>query len=282
MPETQSLPELISEFVSFLNTQHKSTYTIVAYRKDLAQLIEFLAHSQKIEVQEVSTVDIESFLRELEEKHYTPKSIARKLNAIKGFFRWLHQRGVMEGDPALAVPHPKYEMAAPRVLSVLEYRALRDAARGDLRTAAIIEILLQTGMRISELANLNLDDIKKNEVKVAGRTVPLNTAARHAIDDYLKVRYPTQSPHLFVTKTGRPLLVRNIRAVIERCFAQSGIEEATVNDLRNTFIVQQLARGVDLLTISHIVGHKRLSTTERYLSLLSEQKKGKPKPLGEL
>ncbi|MEK7182708.1 MAG: tyrosine-type recombinase/integrase [Patescibacteria group bacterium] len=282
MPETQSLPELISEFVSFLNTQHKSTYTIVAYRKDLTQLAEFLARSQKVEAQEASTVDIESFLRELEEKHYTPKSIARKLNAIKGFFRWLRQRKIIEGDPALAVPHPKYEMAAPRVLSVLEYRALRDAARGDLRTAAIIEILLQTGMRISELANLNLDDIKKNEVKVAGRTVPLNTAARHAIDDYLKVRYPTQSPHLFVTKTGRPLLVRNIRAVIERCFAQSGIEEATVNDLRNTFIVQQLARGVDLLTISRIVGHKRLSTTERYLSLLSEQKKGKPKPLGEL
>ena len=282
MPETQSLPELISEFVSFLNTQHKSTYTIVAYRKDLTQLAEFLARSQKVEAQEASTVDIESFLRELEEKHYTPKSVARKLNAIKGFFRWLRQRKIIEGDPALAVPHPKYEMAAPRVLSVLEYRALRDAARGDLRTAAIIEILLQTGMRISELANLNLDDIKKNEVKVAGRTVPLNTAARHAIDDYLKVRYPTQSPHLFVTKTGRPLLVRNIRAVIERCFAQSGIEEATVNDLRNTFIVQQLARGVDLLTISRIVGHKRLSTTERYLSLLSEQKKGKPKPLGEL
>lgn len=282
MPETQSLPELIPEFVSFLNTQHKSTYTIVAYRKDLTQLAEFLARSQKVEAQEASTVDIESFLRELEEKHYTPKSIARKLNAIKGFFRWLRQRKIIEGDPALAVPHPKYEMAAPRVLSVLEYRALRDAARGDLRTAAIIEILLQTGMRISELANLNLDDIKKNEVKVAGRTVPLNTAARHAIDDYLKVRYPTQSPHLFVTKTGRPLLVRNIRAVIERCFAQSGIEEATVNDLRNTFIVQQLARGVDLLTISRIVGHKRLSTTERYLSLLSEQKKGKPKPLGEL
>ncbi len=282
MPETQSLPDLISEFVSFLTTQHKSTYTIVAYRKDLTQLAEFLARSQKVEAQEASTVDIESFLRELEEKHYTPKSIARKLNAIKGFFRWLRQRKIIEGDPALAVPHPKYEMAAPRVLSVLEYRALRDAARGDLRTAAIIEILLQTGMRISELANLNLDDIKKNEVKVAGRTVPLNTAARHAIDDYLKVRYPTQSPHLFVTKTGRPLLVRNIRAVIERCFAQSGIEEATVNDLRNTFIVQQLARGVDLLTISRIVGHKRLSTTERYLSLLSEQKKGKPKPLGEL
>lgn len=282
MTPNQLINDLINDFISFLASRKKSPYTIVAYKKDLLQLSEFLVRVGKSQANEVTTIDLEGFLNELAEKNYTAKSIARKLNAIKGFFRWLRNRSIIPSDPALPVPHPKYELSTPRVLSILEYRALRDASRNDSRTRAIIEILLQTGMRISEVAALKLSDIRKNEIELPGRTIPLNNAAKQAIDDYLKVRQENLSPHLFITKTGRPLLVRNIRSGIERYFGQAGIDGATVNDLRNTFIIHQLLGGVDLLTISGIVGHKRLTTTERYLGLIKEKTTSRHAGLAEL
>ena len=269
-----NLSSQVSDFVSFLQAQGKSTHTIVAYKRDLIQLVEFLAKVGKMQAEEVTTADIEAFISSLGAKQYRAKSIARKLNAIKGFFKWSRQKSLIATDPAIPVPHPKYELGLPRILSTLEYRALRDAARRDSRTRAIVELLLQTGIRISDLAALSLSDIRKNEAIVNGRQIPLTGAARAALDEYLKTRQETTSKNVFITKTGRPLLIRNIRASIERYFTEAGIENATVNDLRNTFIVHQLEAGVDLLTISRIVGHKRLATTERYL-VLAKEKNGK-------
>lgn len=277
-----TLTDQVGDFVSFLQTQGKSTHTIVAYKKDLLQLVEFLTHVGKTDAADITTADLEAFINSLAEKEYRAKSVARKLNAIKGFFRWLRQKSLIVTDPAIPVPHPKYELALPRVLSTLEYRALRDSARRDARTRAIIELLLQTGMRISELAALKLEDIRKNEITVASRTIPVTPAAKVALDEYLAARLESPQEHVFVTKTGRPLLVRNIRASIERCFTDAGIEHATVNDLRNTFIVHQLEAGVDLLIISRVVGHKRLATTERYLSLASEKVGKKSDKIREL
>ncbi|MBI4059187.1 tyrosine-type recombinase/integrase [Candidatus Microgenomates bacterium] len=282
MANSTLLADLVLDFIAYLRETKKSDSTIIAYKKDLEQLTEFLARLGKTEANSVLAIDLESFLTELAEKKYTPKSVARKLNAIKGFFRWLRQKSLIGSDPAFSVAHPKYQMPAPRVLSVLEYRALRDAARSDPRTAAIVEILLQTGMRISELAALTLDDITPRGIKVGDRTLPLHSNLKTTIDNYLKTRGSQNSKHLFITKTGRPLLIRNIRSTIERCFVEAGVEDATVNDIRNTFIVHQLTRGVDLVTLSKIVGHKRLSTTERYLSLIKEPAKGKTNQLEEL
>ncbi|MBI3290464.1 tyrosine-type recombinase/integrase [Candidatus Microgenomates bacterium] len=272
----------LNDFISFLQGQNKSTHTIVAYKKDLLQLVDFLAKVGKTDASAVTTADLEAFINSLTEKQYRAKSVARKLNAIKGFFRWARQKSLISTDPAIPVPHPKYELGLPRVLSTLEYRALRDAARRDPRTRAIIELLLQTGMRISDLAALALENIKKTEVVVDGRSIPLGNAAKSALDEYLKNRQETAQKNVFVTKTGRPLLVRNIRASIERCFTEAGIENATVNDLRNTFIVHQLEAGVDLVTISRIVGHKRLATTERYLELVSKNSGKKSDKIREL
>lgn len=181
----------------------------------------------------------------------------------------------------MEVSHPKYTQAPPRILSKLEYRALRDYAKEDPRTYAIVEVLLQTGVRIGELAEIKLQDITDEGLNVNGRTIPLNKAVRGAVDEYKKSRYQTEDDRLFVTKTGRPLLVRNIRTLITRCFREVGIENAKVQDLRNTFIAYQLQSGGSIAYISKIVGHKRLSSTEKYLNLVSEEPQQKEK-LGEL
>lgn len=279
--EPQDLRGLLNNFIKYLEDQKRSSNTIIAYKKDLEQFIGHLVSKEKTLIREVKKEDIEGFINKLISENYTKKSASRKLNSIRTFFRFLKNQEIIQQNPALEVTHPKYSPIPPRVLTKLEYRALRDVAKEDLRTYAIVELLLQTGIRIGELANIRLGDIKNNQLEVAGRIIPLNKAVKKAIEEYLKVRYKTQDDHLFVTKTGRPLLVRNIRTIIDRCFQEVGIQNAKVQDLRHTFIAYQLQSGASISYIAKIVGHKRLSSTERYLQLVKEKIPQKEK-LGEL
>lgn len=274
---TITLREAREQFINYLEKKGRATATILAYGKDVEQLIEFVSKQHKYEPGAIDTQDIENFKVHLKNQKYTAKSISRKVNSIKSFFQFLSKKGYVSSNPATEVSHPKYEVSPPRVLSKLEYRALRDAARDDYRLSAVIELLLQTGMRIGELASLTLDDIDFDNKKVIieayesrdGRTVPLTDAAAKAVKDYLENERPeSDDNHVFLTKTGNPFLVRNIRTAIDRYFEIAGIENAKVNDLRHTFIVHQLKAGTPLTYVSKLVGHKRLSTTEKYLKML--------------
>jgi integrase/recombinase XerC len=282
-----SIYSLIASFIEELGKGGKSQYTLVAYKKDLEQFEDFLKSDNKSVISSIERADIEKFIQNLiEQKNYTKKSASRKLNSIRTFFRYLKTVGTLSTNPAGDIAHPKYEQAPPRILSKLEYRGLRDAAKDDPRTFAIIEVLLQTGMKIGELANLRLEDIKTTSLaigsgKSGGRAVPLNKASGNALKEYLRVRPPFPDTHVFITRTGRPMLIRNIRQIINRCFIDVGIQNATVNDLRNTFIAHQLTNGANLEYIAQIVGHKRLSSTERFLSLVKYEAERKEK-LGEL
>lgn len=279
--ESTDLRGLIGSFIENLQKEGKSRYTIVAYKKDLEQFAGYLSSQEKTDIREVKKEDIDGFIQKLLTEGYTKKSASRKLNSIRTFFRHLKATDVISINPSLEVSHPKYTQAAPRILTKIEYRALRDFAKEDLRTYAIVELLLQTGVRIGELAEIKVPHISDEGLKVDGRVIPLNKAVKKAIDDYLKIRYKTDDEHLFVTKTGRALLVRNIRTLITRCFREVEIENAKVQDLRNTFIAYQLMSGASISYISKIVGHKRLSSTEKYLNLVKEEAEKKEK-LGEL
>lgn len=272
-----TLQNAIEKFVSHLESLDRSSNTIVAYKGDLSQFTDFLADQGITEVDQVGTEDIKGFKGHLKEnRDYTAKTVSRKLNSVKSFFRFLVEENVVEKDYSRPVKHPKIENDLPRVLKPMEYRALRDICRHDKRTLAIIELMLQAGLRISEVANLRVDDIGEDTIVIRAyeshekREIPLNRAAKEAIEDYLEERYPTKKDYLFVTKTGRQLLVRNIRSIINRYFEKAELEDVKVNDLRNTFIVEQLSAGVPLDVVARIVGHKRISTTERYLKLVEE------------
>lgn len=286
--DTLLLPGLLDKFVTYLKSRAKSDFTIIAYKKDLEQFVGFLTSKEKNDIREIKKEDIEGFISKLLQDNYTKKSASRKLNSIRTFFRYLKNEGVIEQNPSLDVSHPKYSQAPPRIFSKLEYRALRDMGKEDPRTYALIEVLLQTGVKIGELANLNYNDVGGGVLRIAPygknleRKVPLNKAAKKAIDEYLIIRgKTTQDDHLFITRTGHPLLVRNIRQIITRCFREVGIENATVNDLRNTFIAYQLINGASVEYIARIVGHRRLSSTERFLNLVKEEAERKER-LGEL
>ena len=272
--ELKILPSIVEKFIKKLEGEGKSKFTLIAYRKDLEQFLGYLTSKEISDIREVNKEIIEQFIKNLIDQGYTKKSTSRKLNSIRTFFKFLKSEGIVDYNPALDVPHPKYTPSTPRVLSKIEYMALRDYAKRDTRTYALVELLLQTGIKIGELANLKLEDIKEDKIIIRGynntpqREVPLNKIAKKVIEEYLKIRPETKDNHLFITRTGRPLLVRNIRQIVTKCLKEVGIEDATVNDLRNTFIAHQLAKGVSIEYVARIVGHKRLSSTERFLSAL--------------
>lgn len=276
----RKLREAHQEFENFLKSKNKASATILAYGKDIDQLISFLEQLDKELVHEVSHEDIQAFLSKLKSKGYTPKSLSRKLNSTRTFYRFLKVNEYVTDDPSLLVDHPKYELNPPRILSPLEYRALRDAASSDARIYAIIEILLQTGIRIGELANLRLEDVEDKALRIRAheahpvRHVPLNKRSSDALKRYIKNRPSTDDDHVFVTKTGRPFLVRNIRDAIERNFKKAGIKNAKINDLRHTFVAHHLKQGVSIVYLSKVLGHKRLSSTERYLQYVKDNKVG--------
>ena len=285
-----SLENALSLFTNALTKNGKSSNTIVAYKGDLNQLITFLKkQDQTFNIETVTESSIEAFKKDLTQKEYTAKSISRKLNSIKNFFSFLKNEGIITADPSVEVKHPKYENDLPKILKPIEYRSLRDACRNDNRATAIVELMLQSGLRIKEIENLKLDDVKENEILIetyeshSSRVVPLNNSAKTALKRYLDDgRYPGKAKNVFVTKTGRSLLARNIRSLLNRYFNKADIKDIKVNDLRNTFIVFQLKSGVPIDVVSQIVGHKRISTTEKYLELIDNKEESKGIKLKEL
>lgn len=275
--------DIHKNFISTLKKQGKATATVVAYSKDIEQLLSHIENLGRDNISSIKKEDLDHFLETLKNTNYTPKSISRKINATRTFFKYLYEKSVVTEDPARQITHPKLDPKKPRIFSKMEYRALRDAAKDDARAFAMIEILLQTGIRISELANIRLSHITFSEKDEPGklyipnvetkieRTIPLNIAAQKAGKSYLEIRPKTKRDYLFITKNGNPVLIRNIRAMIDRLFRSAGIERAKVNDLRHTFVVHHLRLGVNIAHLSKIAGHKRLSTTEKYLEFVEEK-----------
>lgn len=283
-----SLKSLLPGFVLSLGEKGRSPSTILAYRSDLEQLLEFLTKNSISMPDQIKSSDLDSFRDTLLSQKFTPKSVSRKLNAVKTFFRWMVENNYITIDLSKSVTHPKVVSTMPKFLTPIEYRALRDVVKTDTRISAMIELILQSGFRISEVANIKIKDLTDITLKVEGyatqpeRIVPLNKPAKDALDRYMVDRPKVESEYIFISKTGKPLAVRNIRASVDRFIQKAELPKYSVNDLRTTFIIENIKNGVDLILISQVTGHKRLSTTERYLSLAGVKESGKKQSLIEL
>lgn len=271
--------KLINDFVRSLRSKRKSSSTILAYTKDLSQLAESSGKS----LTKVESDDIRKFIAEI---NLTPKTISRKLNSFRTFYRFLLEQKSINKNPAMDVAHPKFESPKPRVLSAIEYLALRQVSKDNMRLYTMIELMLQTGIRIGELSRIRLGDLDIKKTKGylniqefstnPTRTIELNNAAMELLTNYVNT-LPRQSKStpLFSTRDGKPIIIRNIRSSIDRAIAKAGIKDACVNDLRNTFIVYQLSKNVPVEKVTEVVGHKSRSTTMRYIELLSSPYRAK-------
>ncbi len=272
--------ELIDRFDRHLAVERGvSEHTRQAYRRDLLAFAEFFDSLPALREEGVSGIDALLLRRYLALLHKSHKktSIARKLSALRGFFRFLEREGGLAANPAELVSTPKREKYLPTVLSVDEAFALLDAPRRPdplgLRDQAILETLYSGGLRVGELTGLDVGDVDLAEglVRVLGkgskeRIVPLGNKACRAIYDYLETRGTVASRDaLFLNRRGGRLTPRSIQRHLKQQLLDARLlKDATPHTLRHSFATHLLDGGADLRAIQELLGHESLSTTQKY------------------
>src|SRR5437867_9465270 len=286
----------LAAFLRYLTVEkNASPHTLRSYRTDLNQFCDHLGaltpasdrqsagrKPDERAAMDLDTVDerqIRAWLAHLHRRGLDAVSISRKLAAVRSWMKFLARRGRLERNPAVAVRGPRLGRKLVSFLPVDESHALLDDRRLDERDRAVLELLYATGLRVSELARLALDDVDTatKTVRVIGkgrkeRIVPFGTKAARALEAYLAARgHPATGP-LFMGARGRALGVRSIYEMVRRRARASGItRRVSPHTLRHTFATHLLDRGADLRLIQDLLGHSRLSTTQRYTHVGSAQ-----------
>jgi len=271
---------------SFLAARNFAPTTRVKYLSDLTDLIRFLTEELGLTRPEhVERRHLERYLAELDRRELKGSSRRRKVSSIRSFFTFLEQEGLIPLSPAAKLIPPERERYQPRVLTEVEYKRLMAAVHGEIRDEAIIELLLQTGIRLSELSRLTISDIDlpakidrehTGAAHITGkgrkeRTVTLNYKACRAIRNYLAIRPKIDEDALFLTKFGLPIGPRSIENIITKYAAAAGIPEASPHALRHTFATHHVRKGTSLASVRAALGHENLATTSLYVGLAREQ-----------
>ncbi|MCP3177007.1 tyrosine recombinase XerC [Desulfuromonas sp. KJ2020] len=274
------MDELLDQFSRHLSVERNvSPHTQRAYLQDLKDFFTFLdglaEGNERADhgVSAVSKVVLRRYLALLHKTH-RKSSIARKLAALRTFFRFLQREGVVSVNPGEMVGTPRQEKYLPRTLSADEAYALMERGGGaSLRDRAILETLYSCGLRVGELESLNVGsiDLVEGVVRVVGkgrkeRIVPIGSKARTALHDYLESRVGVkdQDP-LFLNRFGKRLTSRSIERNLKKHLLQAGIlRDATPHALRHSFATHLLDSGADLRAIQELLGHASLSTTQKY------------------
>lgn len=259
--------------------------TRVEYSRDLADLLTFLIGDCHLDrPPQVSQTHLDRYLAVLDQRGLKGSTRRRKVAAIRSFFGFLYLHEAVQVDPTRRLIPPEREHHEPRVLSQQEYQLLQLACANVPRDAAIIELLLQTGVRVSEAAQVRLLDLvmpvrltreETGAVHIHGkgrreRTITLNYKALKAIKSCLAVRPEAPTNALFVSKFRRPITVRAIRMVVKRYMAEAGIERASVHTLRHSFATHHVRKGTNLRVVQEALGHASLETTSIYVHLARE------------
>jgi integrase/recombinase XerC len=258
-----------------------SAHTILNYRLDLKDFKFFLGD---LAPEKIDYLVLRKYLATLKEKNLTNRSIGRRISALRSFFKFLTREGFLKTNPILSLSSPKQEKHLPLFLTEEEVSKLIEAAipkdeRG-LRDKAILETFYSTGIRISELTGLNIQDADfiGGIVKVMGkgkkeRIVPIGDMAIAAIREYLGKR-KKQADVLFLNKSGKRITTRGVRNVVRKYIRLAGIKQGvSPHTLRHSFATHLLNRGADLRSVQELLGHVNLSTTQIYTHLTTERLK---------
>ncbi len=281
--------ELVTSFLRYLQTEKGySNHTVRNYDSDLRQFIRFVATKKgsRGNLSDITLVDYKLIRSYLGERFDTSRrtTIARKLSALKSFFRFLELRGFCLINPASEIATPKQEKHIPTYLPIDEMFALlekpdREKPSG-LRDVSILELLYSSGLRVSELVNLNLEhlDLKARLVRVSGkggkeRVLPVGRKAIAALSEYLeqtaqqreKAGCCKDQVPLFLNYRGGRLSARSVHRLVKRYSRECGITtEISPHSIRHTFATHLLDGGADLRSIQELLGHVSLSTTQKY------------------
>lgn len=285
---TRTVAELrISEFLNCLRSQRNaSIHTVIAYEKDLRK---FAAYGGKaLDWKKVDHLQVRGFLSDLLRDGLSKASVARALASLRSFYRWMAREGWVDQNPAALVSTPKLPKILPRVPTMEEVNGLLESklpenASFPARDRVIFELLYGCGLRNSELVGIQLDDIGwSNEViRVRGkgkkeRLVPLGDAAAAAVRDYVPERNRIlaqrmrSSQSLLINLRGGALTTRSVGRIVKAIAVARGLSsDVHPHTLRHAFGTHMLEEGADLRAIQELLGHERLSTTQRYTQLTS-------------
>jgi integrase/recombinase XerC len=273
----------LAAFLRHLSVERNaSTHTLRSYRSDLTDFQRFLAERGVAGLAAADSRTVRAWLAGLHARGLDPASIGRKLAALRSCCRFLVRRGVMERNHARDVRGPRQPRKLVSFLPIDEAtqlvtgRAIVGVTRP--RDVAILELLYASGLRVSELSGLDLDALDRAEraVRVLGkgrkeRIVPYGEHAARAVDTWLEIRGEHAGP-LFTNPRGRRLTVRSIYTIVRRSARAAGITRpVSPHTLRHTFATHLLDNGADLRMIQELLGHSRLSTTQRYTHVAADQ-----------
>src|SRR3990170_3027080 len=268
-----TLQQALDEFKTvYMPSRNFAIRTRKEYLNDLEDLLRFLETTGVTRVGEVGLSHLECYLAELDYSGYTGSTRKRKTITIRSFFNFLICEGYVANDVSRRLIPPYSEMTIPRVLTQSEYQRLLSASSTSTRDTTIIELLLQTGIRLSELVRLRLSDLdlpdtvelgvdKIGQVRIIdgggrkSRSIPLNNRVCLALKDYLKHRPVIPADVVFVNRFRRPLGPRGVQKLMKKYLDEADVRGASVHSLRHTFGTQHVARGTSLKTIQEAMGH---------------------------
>ena len=280
----------IGEFLDYLTYERNvSTNTIEAYRDDLESFVGFLCDDyftmarDQVELGRVDHLAVRSYLAHLSRRKLSRASIARHLSALRSFFKYLVREGVVEANPARTVSSPKREKHLPSVMQPADVALLLEqpdvSTPLGLRDAAWMELLYASGLRISELTGIDIDDLELRArlVKVRGkgskeRIVPFGSKAEAALRAYLAVRgelcSDVEEAAVFVNYRGQRITTRSVRRLFDGYLRQASLRAGiSPHTMRHSFATHLLNAGADLRGIQELLGHASLSTTQKYTHL---------------
>jgi len=279
------MEKYIEKFIRYMDIEKNySTHTILNYKLDLQDFSRFLSGT---ELEKVDYLLLRKYLAVLKEKNLGPRSVGRRLSALRSFFRFLSREGYIKTNPILMLSSPKLDKHLPSFMTEDEvYKLIESAfAKNDLdllglRDRAILETFYSSGFRISELVGLNIDDLDhiSGVVKIRGkgkkeRIVPIGEAALSTIKKYLNKR-KKQTDAVFLNNNSRRITTRGVRDIVVKYLRIAGIKPGvSAHTFRHSFATHLLNRGADLRTVQELLGHANLSTTQIYTHLTTERLK---------
>ncbi len=279
---SSGLERQVESFIAELKRENASPNTVRSYASDLAQFIAYFSPPGEAPPppEALDTLQIREWLGALHQQGLSPVSMRRKLAAVRSFLQFLLRRGGLASNVAALVQSPKLPRSLPRVMNADQANAIVDGAgagtgdrSGAARDAAILELLYGCGVRVSELVGLNMADLDLagRWILVRGkgkkeRQVPVGSKAAEALERYLAERQgPAVEPAVFLNHRGGRLTDRAVRQIVKRSATlATGDDSVHPHSFRHAYATHLLAGGADLRAIQELLGHARLSTTQKY------------------
>lgn len=272
----------LQSFIHYLTVEKGlSKNTLESYKRDLKQFIAYLRKSEQSKIEEISRQNIVSYLMVLREQGKATSTISRSMASIRAFFQFLLRDQKIISDPSIHLETPKIERRLPKVLSIAEVEELLQAPQSSTafgqRDRAMLELLYATGIRVSELISLSLEDVhlQMGFVKCLGkgskeRVIPLGRVAIESLEQYIqvgrhKLDKKKRSKALFLNHHGNPISRQGFWKIIKKHAKDAGIEKDIMpHTIRHSFATHLLENGADLRSVQEMLGHADISTTQIY------------------